>query len=181
MSRVRPRQLAAAVGGIAGTTGIIPGVTDITGISRKKKPQRIYFGVWGCHHRQPVDSVVREPALRPRKAGNTIKQNGRHTCRKGEVYEWDHQEVTVMKLSIAAVAAVFVLCSPALAQSDLNGATLGRSQPGVNAGVPYPNTTATDNPSPAVTERTAPVSSSPAKQRGAASQKHHKDSKNSGM
>jgi hypothetical protein len=86
-----------------------------------------------------------------------------------------------MKLSIAALAAMFVLSSPAFAQSDLNGATLGRSQPGVNAGVPYPNTTATDNPSPAATERTAPVSSSVAKQQGAASQKHHKNSKNSGM
>ena len=95
------------------------------------------------------------------------------------------QEVTVMKLSIVAVAAVFALSSPAFAQmgtSDgLNGATLGQSQPGVNAGVPYHDTTpadptpeAADNP-PAATDRT-PVARSSAKQQGAAAPKHHKDS-----
>ena len=96
------------------------------------------------------------------------------------------QEVTVMKLSIVAVAAVFALSSPAFAQmgtSDgLNGATLGQSQPGFSAGVPYHDTTAadptpeaTDNP-PAATDRTAPVARSSEKQQGAAAPKHHKDS-----
>jgi hypothetical protein len=49
-----------------------------------------------------------------------------------------------MKLYIIAVAGVFGLSSPALSQnrvqddeSSLNGATLGKSMPGVNAGVPY--------------------------------------------
>lgn len=85
-----------------------------------------------------------------------------------------------MKVSIAAVAVVFALSSPAFAQTGssdgLNGATLGQSQPGVNAGVPYPNTTATDNPNPAATDRTAPVDSSGAKAKGAAAPKHRKDS-----
>jgi hypothetical protein len=56
------------------------------------------------------------------------------------------QEVTAMKLSIVAVAAVFALSSPAFAQSStdgLNGSTLGKSMRGVNNGVPYPNTNAT--------------------------------------
>jgi len=61
-----------------------------------------------------------------------------------------------MKLSIVAVAAVFALSSPALAQSGSsdNGLSLGTSQPGVNAGVPYPNPRRrippqeTDNPAP---------------------------------
>jgi len=57
------------------------------------------------------------------------------------------QEVTAMKLSIVAVAAVFALSSPAFAQSynsdGLNGANLGKSTRGVNNGVPYPNTNAT--------------------------------------
>jgi hypothetical protein len=88
-----------------------------------------------------------------------------------------------MRLSIVVVAAAFALSGPAFAQSDLNGATLGQSQPGVNAGVPYPNTTATDNPAPAATERTAPLENSGgAKQPGATTQKHHKNSgKNFGM
>jgi hypothetical protein len=65
------------------------------------------------------------------------------------------QEVTAMKLSIVAVAAVLALSSPAFAQSSsdgLNGSTLGKSMPGVNNGVPYPNTN--------VTNGTAPVGSS---------------------
>jgi hypothetical protein len=57
------------------------------------------------------------------------------------------QEVTAMKLSIVAVAAVFALSSPVFAQSynsdGLNGANLGKSMRGVNNGVPYPNTSAT--------------------------------------
>jgi hypothetical protein len=57
------------------------------------------------------------------------------------------QEVTAMKLSIVAVAAVVALSSPAFAQSynsdGLNGANLGKSMRGVNNGVPYPNTNAT--------------------------------------
>src|SRR6202166_415620 len=59
-----------------------------------------------------------------------------------------HQEVPAMKLSIAAVAAVVELSSPAFAQSynsdGLNGANLCKSMRGVNNGVPYPNTNATD-------------------------------------
>jgi hypothetical protein len=58
------------------------------------------------------------------------------------------QEVTAMKLVIVAVATMFALSSPAFAQSGssdgLNGSTLGKSMPGVNNGVPYPNTNATD-------------------------------------
>jgi hypothetical protein len=83
-----------------------------------------------------------------------------------------------MKRSFVAVAAVFVLSSPALAQGDM----LGRSQPGVNAGVPYPNPAARDDPSPEATERTAPDDSSAAKPQGAAPTKPHKNSsKTSGM
>jgi len=74
------------------------------------------------------------------------------------------QEVTAMKLSIIAVAAVFALTSPAFAQTGssdgLNGATLGKSMRGVNNGVPYPNTNATHG--------TAPVGS------GAVGSKHHR-------
>jgi hypothetical protein len=51
-----------------------------------------------------------------------------------------------MKLYMIAMAAVFGLSSPAFSQntaqddeSSLNGATLGKSMPGVNAGVPYPS------------------------------------------
>jgi hypothetical protein len=91
-----------------------------------------------------------------------------------------------MKLSIVAVAAVFALSGPAFAQigtSDgLNGATLGQSQPGVNAGVPYhdtapadPTPEAADNP-PAATDRTTPVARGSVKQQSAATPKHRKDS-----
>jgi hypothetical protein len=89
------------------------------------------------------------------------------------------QEVTAMKLSIVAVAAVFALSSPAFAQSSssgdgLNGSTLGKSMPGVNAGVPYPN--------PATTGRTAPVGSSGATQYGASKHHwHHRHHRHSGM
>jgi hypothetical protein len=81
------------------------------------------------------------------------------------------QEVTAMKLSIVAVAAVFALSSPAFAQSSssgdgLNGSTLGKSMPGANAGVPYPN--------PATTDRTPTVRSSGWNQHGAATPKHHR-------
>jgi hypothetical protein len=79
-----------------------------------------------------------------------------------------------MKLSIAAVAAVFVLCSPALAQQLNGGETLGQSQLGTTAGVPYPNRAATDDPTPEATERTAPVESGDAKVQGAAAPKPHK-------
>jgi hypothetical protein len=62
------------------------------------------------------------------------------------------QEVTAMKLSIVAVAAVFALSSPVFAQSynsdGLNGASLGKSMRGVNNGVPYPNTNATGGTAP---------------------------------
>ena len=51
-----------------------------------------------------------------------------------------------MKLYMIAMAAMFGLSSPAFSQntaqddeSSLNGATLGKSMPGVNAGVPYPS------------------------------------------
>jgi hypothetical protein len=59
-----------------------------------------------------------------------------------------------MKLAIAAVAAVLALSSPAFAQTGtsdrLNGTTLGQSQNGFSAGVPYPNPAATD-PTPEAT------------------------------
>jgi hypothetical protein len=74
-----------------------------------------------------------------------------------------------MKLYIIAMAAVFGLSSPALSQnrvqddeSSLNGATLGKSMPGVNAGVPYHSSAA------------PPVSNSGAKHRGAVHRKHRK-------
>lgn len=80
-----------------------------------------------------------------------------------------------MKLSIVAAATVFALSGPAFAGSDgLNGSTLGQSQPGVNAGVPYPNPAAAD-PAPAETERPAPVASSSVKEQGAAPRKHRKN------
>lgn len=92
-----------------------------------------------------------------------------------------------MKLAIAAVAAVLALSSPAFAQTGtsdgLNGTTLGQSQNGFSSGVPYPNPGAADptpeathNPTPAATDRTAPVASSSAKEQGAATPKHRKDS-----
>jgi hypothetical protein len=81
-----------------------------------------------------------------------------------------------MKLSIAAVAAVFVLSSPALAQRLNGGEMLGQSQPGATAGVPYPNPAAMDDPAPAAAERTAPVESGGAKVQGAATPKPHKKS-----
>ncbi len=87
-----------------------------------------------------------------------------------------------MKLSIVAAATVFALSGPAFAGSDgLNGSTLGQSQPGVNAGVPYPNPAAADpapaetEPAPAATERPAPVASSSVKEQGAAPRKHRKN------
>jgi hypothetical protein len=132
-------------------------------------------------------------ANQPSKTGNTIKQKGRHNCRRlsgsmiSLLLSVPQQQVTAMKLSIVAVATVFALSSPALAQNGssggLNGGTLGLSQPGVNAGVPYPNPAAadptpeaTDEPAPAATDRTAPVASSSVKQQGAAPPKHRKDS-----
>ena len=69
-----------------------------------------------------------------------------------------------MKLVIVAVASVLTLSGPAFAQSGssdgLNGSTLGKSMRGVNNGVPYPNTNATD--------RTAPVGG-----RGTMHRRHH--------
>jgi hypothetical protein len=80
------------------------------------------------------------------------------------------QEVTAMKLSIVAVAAVFALSSPAFAQSynsdGLNGANLGKSMRGVNNGVPYPTTNATDG--------TAPVGSSGWRPHRAVTPKHYR-------
>jgi hypothetical protein len=93
-----------------------------------------------------------------------------------------------MKLSIVAAATVFALSSPAFAQTGtsdgLNGTTLGQSQNGFSAGVPYPNPAArddptpeaADNPTPAATDRPAPVASSGTKEQGAATPKHRKDS-----
>ena len=99
----------------------------------------------------------------------------------------DKKKVTVMKLAIAAVATVLALSSPAFAQTGrsdgLNGTTLGQSQNGFSAGVPYPNPAATDptpeathNPAPAATDRTAPVASNGVKEQGARTPKHRKDS-----
>jgi len=89
-----------------------------------------------------------------------------------------------MKLSIVAVAAVFALSGPAFAQNGslggLNGGTLGLSQPGVNAGVPYPNPAAdpipeaTDDPAPTATDRTAPVARSSVKGQNASPPKRRK-------
>jgi hypothetical protein len=92
-----------------------------------------------------------------------------------------------MKLSIVAVATVLALSSSAFAQTGtsdgLNGATLGQSQNGVSAGVPYPNPAAADpapeathNPTAAATDRTAPVASSTVKEQGTGTPKHRKDS-----
>jgi hypothetical protein len=80
-----------------------------------------------------------------------------------------------MKLSVVAVAAVFALSSPAFAQSSsdgLNGSTLGKSMRGVNNGVPYPNTNATDG--------TAPVGSS-GWTRHHKHYRHYKHHRHSGM
>jgi hypothetical protein len=95
--------------------------------------------------------------------------------------------VTVMKLFIVAAATVFALSSATFAQTGtsdgLNGTTLGQSQNGFSSGVPYPNPAAADptpeathNPTPAATDRTAPVASSSAKEQGAGTLKHRKDS-----
>lgn len=90
-----------------------------------------------------------------------------------------------MKLAVVAVATVFALSNPAFAQTGtsdgLNGTTLGQSQNGFSAGVPYPNPAATDptpeaTPAPAATDRTAPVASSSVKEQGAGTPKHRKDS-----
>jgi hypothetical protein len=56
------------------------------------------------------------------------------------------QEVTAMKLIILAVATVFALSAPVLAQSGTE--TLGKSMRGVNNGVPYPNTNVTGGTAP---------------------------------
>jgi outer membrane biosynthesis protein TonB len=87
-----------------------------------------------------------------------------------------------MKFSIAAVAALFALTSPAYAQSDTE--LLGRSQQGVNAGVPYPNPAtqqepppAPDNPPAAAPDRSAAVSGNGTKQQGAPAPKKHKKPK----
>jgi hypothetical protein len=75
-----------------------------------------------------------------------------------------------MKLVTVALAAMFALCSPAFAQSGssdgLNGLTLGKSMPGVNNGVPYPNTNVTDG--------TAGVRRTGAMHRGHHHRRHHK-------
>jgi hypothetical protein len=87
-----------------------------------------------------------------------------------------------MKLSFVAMAAVVALSGPAFAQRLNGGATLGQSQPGATAGVPYPNPAATGEPNPEATERTAPDEGSGAKPQGAAPPKTHKNSsKTSGM
>ena len=53
-----------------------------------------------------------------------------------------------MKLFTTAAVAMLALSGAAFAQSGstegMNGLTLGKSMPGVNNGVPYPNTNATD-------------------------------------
>ena len=67
--------------------------------------------------------------------------------------------MTVMKLSIVAVAAMFASSNLAFAQTGtsdgLNGATLGQSQNGFSSGVPYPNPGAAD-PTPAATHNPTP-------------------------
>jgi hypothetical protein len=74
-----------------------------------------------------------------------------------------------MKLSVLAAATMFVLSGTALAQTgDNNGLSLGKSAPGSNAGVPYPN--------PATTDRSAPVAGGGTKQPSAPAPKHHKKS-----
>jgi hypothetical protein len=87
-----------------------------------------------------------------------------------------------MKRSFVAIAAVFALSGPVFAQHLNGGGTLGQSQPGATAGVPYPNPAASDDPGPEATERAAPDESSDAKPQAAAPPKPHKDSsKTSGM
>jgi hypothetical protein len=53
-----------------------------------------------------------------------------------------------MKFVIVAAATMVALSSPAFAQSgssdERNGLMLGKSMPGVNNGVPYPNTNTID-------------------------------------
>jgi hypothetical protein len=173
---------------------ISPALQTFRNVSRQKKAQRNsehpFFGermlevaLFAADGAVIPDSRsysgFQEAALPTCKTGNTIKQKGRHNRRRGAVYEKDHQEVTVMKVSILAVAAVIALAGPAFAQ-QLNGATLGQSQPGTNAGVPYPNPATADpapaepDPTPAATERTAPVAGSSVKQQAATPPKHHK-------
>jgi hypothetical protein len=74
-----------------------------------------------------------------------------------------------MKLCVLAAVTAFALSSPAFAQTGtsdgLNGATLGKSMPGANSGVPYPGPAAT------------PVGSSRDAKQHAAHRKHRKHSR----
>ena len=81
-----------------------------------------------------------------------------------------------MKLSVVAAVALLALSGPALAQRLNGGGTLGGSQPGTNAGVPYPNNMTTDEPETEATERPAPVESNEAKPPAVAPAKHPKNS-----
>jgi hypothetical protein len=56
--------------------------------------------------------------------------------------------MTLMKVSVVAAAIVLALAGSALAED--NGLMLGKSMPGTNAGVPYPNPATMDRPAPAV-------------------------------
>jgi hypothetical protein len=72
-----------------------------------------------------------------------------------------------MKLLVSALATALALSiSLAFAEQNDNGLNLGKSMPGTNAGVPYPNR--------AVTDRTAPVASGGAMRQGSAHRKHRK-------
>jgi hypothetical protein len=130
-----------------------------------------------------VRSAFRKPVRQACKPETQLNKKANTGVFKASIRK-DHQEVTLMKLSIVAVTTVFALSSPAFAQNGssggLNGGTLGLSQQGVNAGVPYPNPAAAD-PAPEATERTAPVEIDGGKVQPAATPKpHKKSSKKSG-
>jgi hypothetical protein len=85
-----------------------------------------------------VEAIRPKATIRPQR-GNLNSLRGLLTAQQ--------QEVIAMKLIIATLATVFALAGPAFAQSSsdgLNGSTLGKSMRGVNNGVPYPNTNATE-------------------------------------
>ncbi len=108
-------------------------------------------------------------ARRSRRADVQLRPSGGRELNSSRGLSIARQpEVIAMKLSIVAMAAVLALCSPAVAQSDrsdgLNGATLGKSMPGSNNGVPYPN--------PA-TDGAARVRSGGWSQHGATSPRYH--------
>jgi len=167
--------LAAAARCIAGIV-IIAGITGIKSATRSavscRRPSgglRCAARRRDCHHGTCLSCQMNLQNGKRNKTKRQTQLSSTRGIRNGS------SKVTVMKLSIVAVAAALALSGPAFAQ-QLNGSTLGQSQPGVNAGVPYPNTTATDNPAPETTERAAPVENGGAKVQGEAGPKPRKTS-----